>query len=57
MLGWTSESEYFERFKKFKNFVVDIIISTIQAKSNHFTPHCACAARGKHFIHWMVMYA
>ena len=42
VLEWTSESEYFERFRI---FFVDIAF--IEAKTNHFTPHCACAARGK----------
>ena len=34
VLKWTSESEYF--------------LQTLQSKSNHLTPRCACAARGNY---------
>ena len=39
VLKSTSESEYFGRFTETLFFP--------EAKSNHFTPRCACAARGK----------
>ena len=44
MLEWNSESRNSEFF--FVDISIYIAIHG-QAKSNHFTPRCACAVRGK----------
>ena len=51
MLKWTSESEY---FLSFENFFADTIVYIYQSKSNHLTPRCACAARGKKSAKWVL---
>ena len=48
VLKWTSESEYFERYKKFQIF----FCRKYQSKSNHITPRCACTARGNYQPTW-----